>query len=403
MKKVFYAVIIVIPLIFIYDSSLRKNSSSFRDAPADLPNMEELKNLIPQTQNLPTPSLNKEEDYNSSQEIPLTMGPSADQKAKMLSHNGKKSKGLKLEGLEPIKAVYRPFADYEKTGYLIVTSEFRFQSKQAKMAAAQILPPEGKLIVITNPNRSWEKDEALAAFTQVIPRDRIKFAETIQAPRAFWARDAMPVPVISKENGSFAVIDALYYHEFNQDSMIAGMFGAKLEKHDYYFEGGNFMANDKGVCIMVNHGQHTLIPDSVFLRYYGCEKMIRLPFVDGIGHIDEHVRFVSADTVLTDLREYKDLLEKEGLKAKLLPKPSGPYETYVNSLIIEGKAVVPVFNRQTDAEALRIYEEAGLKPQGANSSSLSNSGQGSVHCITMTYPPVPLKELSKALNLRIID
>ncbi len=403
MKKILLILLAVIPLIFLYDSSLNRQKGNFRDAPSDLPNMEELKKLIPQNQDLPEPSMTKASERESMDYENLTMAPTAQQKEKMLAHNSQRAKGLRLQGLEPMEAIYRPFADYEKTGYLIVTGEFRFESKQAKMSAAQILPPDAKLIVIVNPSRTWEKDEALAAFSQVLPKERIKFAQSEQAPRAFWARDAMPVPVIGKKDGAFTVIDALYYHEFNQDKMIADMFGAKIEKHDYYFEGGNFMANDKGVCIMVNHGQHSLISDSIFLRYYGCEKMIRLPFVDGIGHVDEHVRFVSQDTVLTDIEQYKQLLEKEGLKAKLLPKPSGPYETYVNSLIIEGKAVVPVFNRATDAQALKVYEEAGLKPQGAPSSSLSNKGQGSVHCITMTYPPVPLKELSKALNLRIID
>ena len=158
------------------------------------------------------------------------------------------------------------------------------------------------------------------------------------------------------------------------------------------------MANPAGDCIMVNHGYHTQIPDSVFVGQYGCRQMIRLPFVDGIGHIDEHVRFVSEKVVVTDLKEYQDILQGKGFTVHMLPKPSGPYETYANSLIMDGKVIVPVFGRATDEQALAVYRGLGLKATGAPSNSLSNKGQGSLHCITMVYPKVSAKELMKALG-----
>jgi agmatine/peptidylarginine deiminase len=86
----------------------------------------------------------------------------------------------------------------------------------------------------------------------------------------------------------------------------------------------------------------------------------------------------------------------------MLPKPSGPYETYVNSLLMNDQIIVPVFNRASDAQALAVYERLGLKASGADSRALSNQGQGSVHCITMTYPKVPMTNLLKALGAREI-
>jgi agmatine/peptidylarginine deiminase len=65
---------------------------------------------------------------------------------------------------------------------------------------------------------------------------------------------------------------------------------------------------------------------------------------------------------------------------------------------MDGKAVVPVFGQPTDAEALAVYERVGLKATGGNSVKLSNKGKGSVHCITMTYPPVPMADLLKVLK-----
>ena len=92
---------------------------------------------------------------------------------------------------------------------------------------------------------------------------------------------------------------------------------------------------------------------------YGCKQIDRLPHLEGIGHVDEHVRFVAEDTVLTDLPEYKKTLEASGLKAVLLPRPSTEMETYVNSLVVNGVAIVPTFGEKTDAEALKLYESVG--------------------------------------------
>jgi len=96
------------------------------------------------------------------------------------------------------------------------------------------------------------------------------------------------------------------------------------------------------------------------------------------------------------------VLQGKGFTVHMLPKPSGPYETYVNSLIMNDQVIVPVFGRSTDAQALAVYQSLGLKASGADSKALSNQGQGSVHCITMTYPKVPAAALLKALGAREI-
>ncbi|MCX7641537.1 MAG: agmatine deiminase family protein [Elusimicrobiales bacterium] len=332
-------------------------------------------------------------------------GPSEAQKQliKLKNKSILKNNNIDIKFSNQPNIKYRPYADYEKTGYLIFTSEFRFNSKEAKKILAKNIPQDAKLILIINPYNQKETDEALSTLTTVIPRNRIILARFTESSKAFWARDAMPIPVFSILDNSFTVIDAKYYHEFNQDQQVASMFGAKLEKHEYYFEGGNFMANKNGDCLIVNNDYHREIPDSIFSVYYGCKKIIKLPFIEGIGHVDEHARFVNDTTILTDLIQYKTILEKEGFTVIMLPKPQGAYETYVNSVIMDGKAIVPIFGSSTDSYALSVYESVGFKAEGAPSKDLSNKGEGSVHCITMTYPPVPLKELAKALNIEILD
>ena len=329
----------------------------------------------------------------------LVNSPTPAQRAEMASHNkGLRSamKGLELPAEPP---VYRPFADYEPTGYLIMNSKFNFNSAEAKTAAAKTLGPEGVLVLVFSPYDYGQKESLVAAYSAVIPRERIKAVSVPDADNAFWARDAMPVPVFEKKTGAFAVINARYYHNFNSDDRIAALFGAKMESHDYYYEGGNFMANDKGLCLMVNNKMHSTMPDAVFSRYYGCEKVVRLPHLDGIGHVDEHARFVSADTVVTDLDEYKAPLAAAGLKVAMMPRvPNTRYSTHVNSLIIDGKVAMPAYGKGTDDQAKAVYESLGLQVVPANTYTLSESGQGSIHCITMTYPKVPFKELLKALK-----
>lgn len=332
----------------------------------------------------------------------LVNKPTEMQKTRMAQSNRglKQAESAKALQLELAVPVFRPFADYERTGYLIMNGNFEFNSLAAKRAAASTLGPEGTLVLMVSPRNEPYKADLIRQYSDIVPAARIKVVAVRDADRGFWARDAVPVPMISLADGSLTVIDARYYHNFNSDAEIAQMFGAKLESTGYFYEGGNYMANDRGDCLMVNAGQHVEIPDHVFTRYYGCKKLVRLPLEDGIGHIDEHARFVSADTVLTDLPSYKQILEREGFRVVMLPKVPADYATHVNSLIIDGKVAVPVYGRGTDAEALRVYESVGLKAIPADSYTLSTRGLGSVHCITMTYPPAPFKAVLKALDAR---
>jgi hypothetical protein len=326
-------------------------------------------------------------------------GYTSDQLNSMRRHNASvgvsANKGVSFDD-ERVEIKYRPYADYEKTGYLIMSADFNFNSRQAKTLMASKLPADGTLVIFTD-TYGTSKEDVLRAYEGIVPRGRIKVVTLSGASRGFWARDGIPVPVMDA-SGKLVVVDAAYGHRFEPDAEIARLFGARLEKHEYYYEGGNFMANHSGTCVMVNAHAHVRIPDSVFAGQYGCREMIRLPLVDGIGHIDEHVRFISEKVVVTDLPQYKDTLEGKGLTVHMLPKPAGPYETYVNSLLMNGKVIVPVFGRDTDEQALAVYRSLGLEAFGADSKSLSNQGQGSVHCITMTYPKVPARELMKALG-----
>jgi hypothetical protein len=189
------------------------------------------------------------------------------------------------------------------------------------------------------------------------------------------------------------VVDAKYYHFFEADEVVSELFGADLVQHNYYHEGGNFLANNRGECLVVNNDRAIQIPDEVFLLKYGCKKTIRFPHTKGIGHIDETVKLINDDLALTDDKEYADILRANGFQVMMVPRPELEYETYVNSLYVNGTLFLPTFQEAGDAEAVALYESFGYKVVSLNSKQLSNNGLGSIHCITMAYPPVPFNEL----------
>jgi len=70
---------------------------------------------------------------------------------------------------------------------------------------------------------------------------------------------------------------------FEPDVFFGQLFGAKVSKHNYFYEGGNFAANGAGDCIVVNRkasypggvSDTASIPDEIFKSKYGCNRLIR--------------------------------------------------------------------------------------------------------------------------------
>lgn len=297
--------------------------------------------------------------------------------------------------------VVRPFAETEEAGYLLFHSDAHFSATQIKTTLAQNLPAGVKLFVYTNNPREVaglkKHYESLAGKENVV----VAALDYPDSDRAIWARDNTPIPVrLNTEvtGRTWGAVDAVYYGGDEPDTALANWFQIKLFKNPYKFEGGNFVADEKGNCLVVNKVATASIPDSVFTGLYGCKNLVRLKHVAGIGHADERVKFINNNTVLTDTPSYSNQLSQLGYEVVLLPQPQlGKYRTYVNSLLLNGKVFVPVFEEPNDEEALAVYRSQGLEVFPVNSESLSDQGNGSVHCITMTYPKMDVSELKRLL------
>lgn len=321
----------------------------------------------------------------------------AEQQAKIEAYNrelSRRTQPMFDSGSQPA----RPYSEVEDAGYFFISSGEDFRSSEAKKTMIKNLPSTVTAVVYTSPGN--DKQRIMDRYKDLIPADRLKVIELSGANRGFWARDGLPVAAWSQKGGEIQFVDARYYHGFEPDAQLASMFHTTVSKHSYYYEGGNFMVNDLGDCILVNNQTARTIPDSIFTGNYGCKQIHRMPFEKGIGHIDETVRFIRSKTVVTDSSQYAATLRDKGFEVVMLPRPEEEVETYVNALLVNDTIFVPVFGQSTDAEAVKVYESFGLKVVPINTSVLSNDGLGSLHCITMTYPKVPFQVLLSRLNAR---
>lgn len=289
----------------------------------------------------------------------------------------------------PEEGLVLPYGEYEDQGYFIFNDETDFASYEAKRGFLENLP-EGITPVMFTQNESPEYIQSLKETYGSLLKDSslLKIMYLDVWGNGFWARDGIPVPMYYRQDGKdhFLVVDAKYYHDFEPDQKVADRFNAIVWSHDYYFEGGNFIANEVGDCLVVDNERVEEIPDAIFEVQYGCRNLIRLPYIRGIGHADESVKFISPEIVLTDLPEYKEILEDEGFQVVMLPRAKLRYETYINSVILGKTIYMPAYGYDSDEEALNVYRSLGYNPIPLNSYSLSNQGAGSLHCISMVYP-----------------
>ena len=342
---------------------------------------------------------------------PLTQAPSPEVLEQLSKHNQQQAV---LDSLLPqFRGVnlVRPFAEYETTGYVFFNDDNYYgYATDIKRGIARNMPEGVTLVVYTTRTNTGYLNRLRETYGQWVDDSQLLI---LSVPRSgsnnFWTRDNLPLPVW--DDSRFALVDARYYYNFEPDAFLINLYGAIGKKHEYFFEGGNFIANTRGECIVVNRRRSypggvsdtAAIPDSVFENYYGCKKLIRFKHLKGIGHSDEVVKFMTDDIVVTDTEEYVDTLEAMGYEVHMLPEPDRRYETYVNSLQVNDTLFVPVFGESGDKRAVEVYRKLGLglKIVPLNTRDLATRGQGGIHCITMNYPDVPMENLARLLGATI--
>lgn len=253
-----------------------------------------------------------------------------------------------------------------------------------------------------------------------------------------WCRDHGPAFLINPEAAEKKIIvDWNYnawgnkYPPFDLDDVIPTLIGKHFNIPVYHpgivMEGGSVEFNGKGTlltssaCLLnenrnphLNQGQI----EEYLNNYYGVEQVLWVD--EGIvgddtdGHIDDTVRFVNEDTVITVIEENRNdenyellqnnlaqlkkmrLLNGKQLTIIELPMPDEIiYEdqrlpgSYANFYISNQHVIVPTFRCDKDDKALQIIAGCfrGREVVGIDSTDII-WGLGSFHCLSQQEPLV---------------
>lgn len=248
---------------------------------------------------------------------------------------------------------------------------------------------------------------------------RVKFFEFPH--ESFWTRDYGPISVVDSD-GNTTFVDPKYYPQRRRDdavpTLMSRYFNVDVARPNLATEGGNFMTNGAGVCVVTEW----LLQENPSLdgsriqqiqdQYFGCRQTLVLERLarEGTGHIDMFAKFVSENTIL--IGEYDELdpqnaalLDRNverleefardndwALNIVRIPMPAGSngvYRSYTNSLIVNDTVIVPIYraDRRYESQALEVYRNAmpaGYSIVTVDAEDAIQLG-GAVHCTTMGF------------------
>jgi agmatine deiminase len=253
-----------------------------------------------------------------------------------------------------------------------------------------------------------------------------------------WCRDHGPAFLINPDAAQKKIIiDWNYnawgdkYPPYDLDDVIPTRIGKALGIPVYHpgivMEGGSVDFNGAGTlitstCCLLNKNRNPHLDragiESYLRNFYGVQQVLWVE--EGIvgddtdGHIDDTVRWVNEDTVLTVIEEKKGeenhallqrnlsdlkkmrLVDGRSLNIIELPMPDAViYEdqrlpaSYANFYIANHAVIVPVFRCDKDERALRIIAGCfpGRQVVGIDSTDII-WGLGSFHCLSQQEPAV---------------
>jgi agmatine deiminase len=299
-----------------------------------------------------------------------------------------------------------------------------------------------KYLALSEKVRINVKDEAMKAFAlkyiAEAGADLSQIEFFFHATNDAWCRDHGPAFLVNPAaEQKKVIIDWGFnawggkYPPFDLDDVIPTKIGAHFNIPVFYpeiiMEGGSVEFNGKGTiltsrsCLLNENRNPHLSQEQIeqYLKdYYGQQQVLWVS--DGIvgddtdGHIDDTVRFVNENTVLTvvednpddenyellqtNLRELKEmrLLNGEPLNIIELPMPDAViYEdtrlpaSYANFYISNAHVIVPTYRCDKDAIALEIIKKCfpDRETVGIDSTDII-WGLGSFHCLSQQEPAV---------------
>ena len=280
-------------------------------------------------------------------------------------------------------------------------------------------------------NTSEENSVSNTLSNADVNMDRVVFQ--VIPTNSVWIRDYGPWWIIEPEN-SRAIIDLVYNRPRPLDDAYpesaAEYYGINYYGLGLIEAGGNMLLDGQGSVIVSNvifDGSQGFDPnltqdqlEQYFLDYFGVHKVIVTPHLinDGTGHIDMFVKLINDTTVIVGEYENQSAgfsgnydicnqvanqLANEtngaGRPFNIVRMPMPPYNngityTYINSLIVNNKVLVPIYGFSTefanDDSVLALYETLmpGVEAVGFDCNQIIPAN-GAIHCIAMKVPAFP--------------
>jgi agmatine deiminase len=285
-------------------------------------------------------------------------------------------------------------------------------------------------------------DEAMKSFATAHLNDagvnlsRVRFF--IHPTNDAWCRDHGPAFLLNRnDERKKAIVDWNYnawgnkYPPFDLDDVIPTLIakhynipvfnpGIVMEGGSVEFNGEGTVLTSKSCLLNPNRNPHLNQEqiESYLYHYYGMDQVLWVD--DGIvgddtdGHIDDTVRFVNEDTVITVIEENKQdenyellqqnlrqlksmrLLNGKQLTIMEIPMPDPVIwedqrlpASYANFYIANHAVIVPTFRSDKDNKALDIIQHAfpSRKVVGIDSTDII-WGLGSFHCLSQQEPAI---------------
>lgn len=285
-------------------------------------------------------------------------------------------------------------------------------------------------------------DEALKQFAisqlekQAIDLSKVDFF--LNPTNDAWCRDHGPAFLINPTaEQKKVIVDWGFnawgdkYPPYDLDDVIPTRIGKELDIPVFHpgivMEGGSVEFNGKGTlltstCCLLNENRNPHLNqaqiEQFLIDYYGVEHILWVG--EGIvgddtdGHIDDTVRFVNEDTVVTvveenksdenyqllqdNLKQLKTMRLQDGKQLNIveLPMPDAVvYEdtrlpaSYANFYIANKSVIVPTYRCKNDEKALEILQQYFPEREvvGIDSTDII-WGLGSFHCLSQQEPEI---------------
>ncbi len=358
-------------------------------------------------------------------------------------------------------------AEYHPVATVLVSIRLLTEPETNELLAKAILDAGANLIVVVEKeldgglsNTAFDKLRATLGNRHQPLETRISILKNDRGAPLVWTRDS--APLMAKASDGTAVLLDFNYHRGSgptsgpKDEIadyvpraLANASGLPRVSVPVYNEGGNFMINDDGLCLMtdrveyLNAKPHRLDLDPTekaateeqvrerFQTYAGCRDVRIVPGWDfTTDHIDMWAKFLSNDVLaiatLTDqtidsmkegearelAKELQSYLRARNTEMranypnlKLIEIPMAPpsesqaYEGwnvkgYANSLLVNGTAIIPSWkngNPDNDSMIAPYEEQAAQAYTSAGFKPVFVPALdlidwgGAVHCVTMQY------------------